>query len=211
MYKDNKGGVYAGPHVNQEKYRIKIGNAGTEGTAIPDVFEDFGPFTFYKGHKYLITIKDNKGKPSLYLNEDPPCLDYYIYPEDSAGIYFNNETKNWYGIKILFWKETDGLVGQWAGPSREGNIKEVWTISHGGAVWKVSGKYYSGDTEVGSFTGENVSLKDGKLYFRQIFSSIPVEGWAKIYNIEAKQEGNSLWYKWDTGLEEGEHNLKRVK
>jgi len=212
LYEDNKGGVYQGPSVVAEKYRIKVAPAGTEGEVMPEEFTVFEPYTFENRCKYLITIRD-KEKLSITVEKNPSVLDYYPVPQDDPLLYFNNETGKgiWYGIQLVFYSEKEGFTGVWSGSSIEGEFKEIWCINHVSATWKVRGKYYSGDKLVGEFNGENVKLENEKLYFKQVFSSLPCDTWAKVYNIEASLDGDTIIYKWNTGLEEGQNKLYREK
>lgn len=208
-YKKNSGGVCPGPSLKEGKYKIKVAEAGIEGLDKPEKFIDFEPFDFRVGNKYLINIIDKDGL-SIYVEENPSRLETCPVPENDGVIYFNNMTCKhmWYAVEIVFSREKGGFVGTWYGFSR-GNYKEVWLVEHVSSIWKVSGKYYQEEKEVGSFKGENVTVKEGNLYFRQIMEDLPEADWPVINNIEASLDGDNIIYKWDTGIESGEGELER--
>lgn len=95
-------------------------------------------------------------------------------------------------------EESDSLAGTWEGTSGVGGLREEWYIDNEYGRWKVIGKWFRGDHQVGSFSGEDYSYKDGRLSFTQVIGQAPIQGWKSGTRIEAWANGDSMTFRWTT-------------
>ena len=102
------------------------------------------------------------------------------------------------------------FLGTWVGRTDDGKFREEWEITNNGGTWNVMGNYYRGTEKVGGFKGRSAALSKDTLRFQQVFHRLPDPTWAPINNIEARVDGETLTFQWDTGDATSEVTLRRM-
>jgi hypothetical protein len=102
-----------------------------------------------------------------------------------------------------------GLVGQWARPSD--GLVEVWTVQCPAGRWEVSGRYFDGTEEVGSFVGSDVVVSGRGMSFTHKFVKQPPRAWLSGATITAQLDGSNLAFTWQIGGSSGTGTLTRVE
>jgi hypothetical protein len=90
------------------------------------------------------------------------------------------------------------LAGDWTGTSGSGGLREEWYIRNDNGQWTVTGKWFRGSIEAGSFSGTDYKFENGHLTFTQTLDKAPIEGWKSGTKLEVWAEGDTMTFRWTT-------------
>lgn len=88
-------------------------------------------------------------------------------------------------------------------------LTEVWTIKFDNGRYDVSGVFFDGDREVGSFVGKNTIAAGGEIAFEQQFVRLPQRPWLDGAIYTAKLENGKLVYTWNVAGGSGTRDMTR--
>lgn len=110
---------------------------------------------------------------------------------------------------ICFDPNIAGLVGQWT--CLNDGITELWTIRCTDGKWEVTGLYFEGAKEVGSFVTSDVKMSEQSLSFIHKFVKQPPRPWLTGSSVTAKLDGDKLKFTWRIGGSSGTGTLTRAE
>lgn len=102
-----------------------------------------------------------------------------------------------------------GLVGQWTNQAE--GLTVVWTIRSTAGKWEVSGLFFDGAKEVGSFVGLDVQMSGQTLSFVTQFVRQPPRPWLSGAIVAVKLDGGKLTFTWQLGGSSGTQTMVRVE